>query len=229
MPNHNVLLMEPDQDFRGLLESHLRELGHHVTPCRSLTEALKHLEVRVPDVVLMDLQLPDGPTESLIETLYRMGRPIVLVMGTQTHVETRVRALNLGADGFLLKPFMWEELDAVLRAMVRRLGRGLQVWSWLGCTLERSSGTVSFEGREVHLTRSEQGILAELMRLPVRVVSRFELEEKVFGWNAPRSNSLQVRVSALRRKLQQLGAPFTVHNMKGVGYVLMALPDGKRP
>lgn len=223
MPNFELLLIEGDEALNRQLEAHLTGHGYTVHVCTHLWAAEALLERWIPDVVLLDVLLPDGSGERLIPMIRSLGKPTLLAMGTQIGVEGRVKALDLGADGFLMKPFTLPELDACLQALLRRQRAAGQRLTWLEVTLDINRKMLTFEGREVPLTDQETQILCELMRSPGRVVSRKTLEEQIFGWSVPHSNTLEVRVSQLRKKLREVGCPFSIRGLRGVGYALSAL------
>jgi two-component system response regulator MprA len=137
-------------------------------------------------------------------------------------VPDRVRGLDAGADDYLVKPFALEELGARLRALLRRSGAPTEEkLRHAGLELDPAGHTVTRDGRPVELTRTEFLLLELFLRHPRQVLTRSQIFEQVWGYDfGPSSNSLEVYVGYLRRKLEAGGEPRLVHTVRGVGYVL---------
>lgn len=175
------------------------------------------------DAIVLDLGLPDGDGMDILKQLRgaKSSTP-VLILTARDGVEDRVKGLDGGADDYLLKPFAMAELVARIRALLRRPGGAL------GMTL--IAGNVSFDttAREVRIddsvvaiSRREMGVLEQLMRRFGRVVPKDVLEDKLYGFGEEvTSNSVEVHISRLRKRLAVANADISVHTLRGVGYLL---------
>ena len=175
------------------------------------------------DAIVLDLGLPDGDGMDILKQLRaRKSSTPVLILTARDGVEDRVKGLDGGADDYLLKPFAMAELIARIRALLRRPGGAL------GLTL--TAGNVSFDtaAREVRVgdnvisvSRREMGVLEQLMRRYGRVVPKDVLEDKLYGFGEEvTSNSVEVHISRLRKRLSKAHADISVHTLRGVGYLL---------
>jgi two-component system, OmpR family, response regulator MprA len=145
----------------------------------------------------------------------------VLVLTARDAVDDRVTGLEAGADDYLVKPFALRELLARIRALLRRSQARHDVLGYADLTLDLTTRTVTRQGRVIPLTRTEFGLLELLLRNAGQVLSYEVILDEVWEYGeAPASNTLQVFVGFLRRKLEDGGLPRLVHNVRGVGYVL---------
>ena len=168
-------------------------------------------------MVLLDLGLPQKAGMEILRGLRRRGSSLpVVVMTARDAVGDRVAGLDAGADDYVVKPFELEELAARIRAVLRRrAGRASPLIEHRGVTLDPATHEVRRDGRAIELSAREFALLHALMEHPGRILSRAQLEERLYGWDsAVGSNVVEVHVHSLRRKL---GADFVV-NVRGVGY-----------
>jgi two-component system response regulator MprA len=219
-----ILVVDDEPAVRDSLDRALRLEGYRVDLAADGAEALSSLTDESPDAVVLDLMMPrvDG-----LEVCRRMraagDRTPVLVLTARDAVSDRVKGLDAGADDYLVKPFALDELLARLRALLRRSGVGApgQVLRFSDLTLDPVAHQVKRGGREVELTRTEFLLLELFMLHPRQVLTRSVIFERVWGYDfGPDSNSLEVYVSYLRRKLEAAGEPRLLHTVRGVGYVL---------
>ncbi|GEM44963.1 response regulator transcription factor [Deinococcus cellulosilyticus] len=220
MRKWQIFLLEDDPGLRDLLVDHLNASGHQVQSCRTLTEAYSLLEQWTPDLVLLDLNLPDGDGLDLIPTIQSLGNLPVLIITARGSVPDRVQGLNQGADDYLIKPFAMDEFDARIKALLRRVHPQEQVMILAGTTLDINKCTLLTEQGNTLLTDHELRIMEYLMQNASRVVSREVLEQYVYGWYIPASNSIEVRVSVLRKKLRQIGSQLNIRALRKAGYAL---------
>jgi two-component system, OmpR family, response regulator MprA len=224
-----ILVVDDEPALRESVARSLRFEGYAVTTAGDGVEALDRLAEVRPDAVVLDVVMPrlDG-----IQVCRRMreggDRTPVLILTARDDVPDRVRGLDAGADDYLVKPFAYDELLARLRALLRRSGSAgdapLVVEDLL---VDPDSWHVERAGREVELTRTEFHLLEFLARHPRQVLTRAQLYEAVWGWDLDgSSNSLDVYVGYLRRKLEAGGEPRMLHTVRGVGYVLKPAGDG---
>ncbi|MBC7646290.1 MAG: response regulator transcription factor [Pseudopedobacter sp.] len=218
----HLLVVEDDAGLNRLLTEHLSE-KYQVSSAMTLKDAQAKLGERLPQMILLDLNLPDGDGLEFMKELRGYTTVPVLMMTARGKVEERVQGLDSGADDYLVKPFSLDELDARVKALLRRSAAGESQILNLGDTqLNTSSLTLTVEGQNIQLTEHEARILEVMMRTPGRVFSRADLEEKLYGWQTPMSNSVEVRVSQLRKKLSQAGSTLNIRTIRGVGYTLPA-------
>jgi two-component system, OmpR family, response regulator MprA len=222
-----VLVVDDEPVLLVSLARSLRFEGYEVVTAGNGVEALGHLSVVRPDVVVLDVVMPrlDG-----IEVCRRIrdagDRTPVLMLTARDAVRDRVRGLDVGADDYLVKPFAHEELLARLRAMLRRVGSTADEHPLVvgDLHLDPKRWHVVRGERQLTLTRTEFGVLELLMRHPGQVLTRAQLYENVWGANLDGStNSLDVYVGYLRKKLEANGEPRMLHTVRGVGFVLRSL------
>ncbi len=177
------------------------------------------LETHPYDTLLLDLGLPRKDGLEVLASLRRRGNPIpILVLTARDAVADRVKGLDAGADDYLVKPFDLEELAARIRALHRRKsGRADPVIRVGKLILNPATHEVSLDGKSIPLSAREFGLLHALVERPGAVLSRAQLEEKLYGWDHEvESNTVEVYIHSLRRKL---GAGFIL-NVRGVGYMV---------
>ncbi|WP_439519815.1 response regulator [Hydrogenophaga sp.] len=171
------------------------------------------------DLILLDLGLPrrDG-LEVLRDLRARKNRVPVLIATARDSVQQRVQGLDAGADDYILKPYDLDELLARIRALVRRAaGRAEPVYEHMGVSINTATREVSAHGQPVVLSAREWAVLEPLIARPGLVLSREQLEEKLYGWKDDvSSNAVEVYIHGVRKKL---GAGLIV-NVRGVGYMV---------
>ncbi len=195
----------------------LRALAFTVDWMRDAETALIAARDADYDLLVLDLGLPGRDGLEVLRELRRAGNTLpVLILTARSDVPDRVLGLDAGADDYLVKPFELEELAARARALGRRRsGRAQPLIEHLGLTLDPATHRITRDGREVNLSAREYAILATLLERPGAILSRAQLEERLYGWSEEiDSNAIEVHVHALRRKL---GADF-IHTVRGLGY-----------
>src|SRR4051795_6125607 len=219
-----VLVVEDDEDIAQVLQRSLRLEGYEVRIAPDGEQALAAHAEYVPDVVILDLGLPrlDG-----IEVARRMRGSDdvpILMLTARDAVESRVEGLDSGADDYLLKPFERQELLARLRALLRRRPpRGSASLVVADLSLNPDTHEVRRGDRVIELTQREFELLEYLMRNERIVVPRQRLLEDVWGYDPfATTNTIEVFVSNLRRKLEGGGEARLLHTIRGAGYVLRA-------
>jgi two-component system response regulator QseB len=214
-----VLLTEDDVMIGEAVQRGLRQLGFAVDWVRDGAAAAQALAVEPYEALLLDLGLPRKSGLALLAELRQHGSTIpVVVLTARDAVSDRVAGLDAGADDYLVKPFELPELAARIRAVARRhAGRASPQLAHLGVTLDPARREVTRDGEPVQLAAREFEVLHALMEHPGRVLSRAQLEERLYGWGEEvESNVVEVYVHALRRKL---GAGF-IRTVRGTGYRL---------
>ena len=220
----HLLVVDDDASVREALALVLGIDGFDVTTAEDGREAIRTLERRQTDAVILDVLMPglDG-----LEVCRRMrargDRTPVLMLTARAEVSERVAGLEAGADDYLAKPFAREELIARLRALLRRTGwqGDEEVLRFEDLVLDPLAHEARRGERELELTRTEFLLLELLMSHPRQVLTRTIIFDRVWGYDfGPSSNSLEVYIGYLRRKTEADGEPRLVHTIRGVGYVL---------
>lgn len=223
-----VLVVDDEPAVRESISRSLRFEGYQVELAADGVAALQAVTARRPDAVVLDVMMPVLDGLETCRRLRAMGdRTPVLMLTARRSVGDRVTGLDAGADDYLIKPFALEELLARLRALLRRVGTDApERLAFNDVELDTSARTVVRGGRAIELTRTEFSLLELLLRHPRRVLTRSVLFTEVWGYDfGGGSNSLDVYVGYLRRKLESDGEPRLVHTVRGVGYVLRE-PEG---
>ncbi|MDF8334486.1 response regulator [Novosphingobium cyanobacteriorum] len=221
-----ALVVDDEAAIRRLLRGSLGHAGYHVVEAENARAALAALAIDKPDVVLLDLGLPDRDGLELVP-LIKATDAALLVVSARDSTEEKVAALDLGADDYVTKPFDTHEVHARIRAALRarRRSEGTEtIVSFAQVRVDLGARRVTRDGEEVHLTPKEYGFLAELCRHPGRVVSHAQLLRAV--WGAGHESDVEyLRVAArgVRRKLEDVDVENSaIRNEPGVGYRLMA-------
>ncbi len=229
-----ILLVEDDPVLREVMRLSLCDAGHRVDEAGTLEQAAHYWRVQPFDAVLLDLNLPqtaapDSPVANglslLREARARGDRTPVLVLTARNRTDERVAGLDAGADDYLGKPFELAEVEARLRALVRR-SIGTDDVSAIGrLSLDRKARRFSIDGVLFELPAREFEVLWELMTPPGRVVSKRNLSDKLSDFSdALGDNALEAFISRLRKKLAGSGAQ--IRTLRGLGYALEAGGDG---
>jgi two-component system response regulator MprA len=221
-----LLVVDDDPDVRDSLGRALRCAGYAVTTAVHGADALDSLARRPVDLIVLDVLMPivDG-LDACRRLRMRGDDTPVLVLTARDAIEDRVSGLEAGADDYLVKPFALRELQARVRALLRRSQSRRDVLGYADLTLDATTRKVTREGQEIPLTRIEFGLLELLLRNAEQVLSYDVILERVWGYGeAPASNALAVFVGFLRRKLEDGGRRRLLHNVRGVGYVIRADP-----
>lgn len=213
-----LLLVEDDHPLGQALAEGLRQRGHVVDWFTHGADADRALEAAQFDVIVLDLGLPGGDGLMWLSRwrAARVDMPVV-ILTARDDVSDRIAGLDGGADEYLVKPITIDELAARLRALARRsAGQVEPVWRHGALEYDPSNKQVRWQGERVELTGRELGLLDILLSNPRRVLSRQQLQEKLYDWsgNDPESNVIEVLIHHLRRKI----SPDIVRNIRGVGY-----------
>jgi DNA-binding response OmpR family regulator len=217
-----VLVVEDDDAISQVLQRSLRMEGYDVRVAADGLAALDEAHAFLPDLVILDLGLPKLDGIEVARTLREGDDVPILVLTARDAVESRVEGLDAGADDYLVKPFERQELLARLRALLRRRPpRGQAAISVGDLKLNPDTHEVLRGGRALDLTQREFELLEYLMRNERIVVSRQRLLDEVWGYDPfSMTNTIEVFVSNLRRKLEAGGEPRLLHTIRGAGYVL---------
>ncbi|HEX3589796.1 MAG TPA: response regulator transcription factor [Pseudonocardiaceae bacterium] len=223
----NVLVVEDEPAVRTALIRYLTEASHAVRSVGTALEALREVTQRRPDVVVLDLGLPDLSGAEALKMMRSICDVPVIVATAQDEEATIVALLNSGADDYLIKPFSGEHLNARLTALLRRTkpGSGQHVVEVGGLRMDLRRREATLDGRALDLVRREFDLLAFLAARPGEVVSRRELLAQVWQQPYGEDQTIDVHLSWLRRKLGERAAePRYLHTVRGVGVKLVEPP-----
>ena len=228
-----VLLIEDERKLREVVRSYLERVGLTVLSTGSGAEAISMAGTASPDLIILDLGLPDVPGETVAAEVQGSSTTPILMLTARTSEEDRIRGLELGADDYVTKPFSPRELVLRCQAILRRGGpsdAGQQLASYGDgmLTIDESRRDVQVRGVGVQLTPTEWGLLVALATVPGRVYSRLELINRVRGYEFEGyERSVDSHVKNLRRKIEKDPAgPRIVQTVLGGGYRLGLRRDG---
>ncbi|MGQ9497528.1 MAG: response regulator transcription factor [Desulfotomaculales bacterium] len=218
----SILVVDDDPKITSLLRRSLTCAGYRVHEARNGTEALETAAASKPDLVILDIMLPDVDGLEVCRRLRVETDALILMLTARDEVSDRIRGLDNGAGDYLVKPFALEELLARVRALLRRrLPETNRVLVFADLRLDLVSREVKRGNRSIELTNKEFELLALFMHNPRRVLTRQEIMDRIWGFDySGESNVLEVYVGYLRAKLEAEGEKRLIHTVRGVGYVL---------
>jgi two-component system, OmpR family, response regulator len=223
-----VLVIEDDQSIAAALCATLRESGHAVDHVADGSVADAALRDEVYDLVVLDLGLPGMDGSQVLARLRSHGNKVpVLIVTARDGLQERIRVLDLGADDYLVKPFALSELEARVRALLRRVASQGAPELHIGRMRLDLPGRRAHVGeREVDLTARDFGLLEALVLRSPRVISRTQLIEALCSWDEELTdNGLDIAIHRLRRKLE--GSGTNVRTIRGIGYLFEEVPAAK--
>jgi DNA-binding response OmpR family regulator len=221
-----VLLVEDHDELRRMTAAHLTERGFVVDSVATVAAGRAALDAGDYDVMVLDMGLPDGEGVSLLSGRGARTATPAVMLTARDRVEDRITGLNAGADDYLVKPFDLAELEARLRAVLRRPGRRSPVSLSLGrLRFETATRECFVDGAPLDLARREGLLLEALLSAAGRIVVRDSLADRLYGFNEPVTpNALEAAVSRLRRSLEAASAGVVLETRRGIGYRLRAAP-----
>lgn len=225
-----VLVVDDERAVRESLDRALRLSGYQVALATDGLDALRTVVDDEPDAMILDVAMPGPDGLAVARRMRRDGLDLpILMLTARDAIGDRVAGLDAGADDYLVKPFALEELLARLRALLRRATGDADAPDdgddaaliYRDLSMDVVTMEVCRGDRSIRLTRTEWLLLELFLRNPERVLSRDVIHDRVWGFDAAASsNSLEVYVSYLRRKLEADGEPRLLHTVRGFGYVL---------
>lgn len=218
-----LLLVEDNSRLTSLLSEFLSQRGFALDCAGSLRQAEDHISTISYDAIILDLGLPDGDGTQLLSVLRKTGNQTpVLILTARDSVEDKVAGLNLGADDYLLKPFHNHELEARLRALLRRPNVILQQTLKLGLLeLDTHDRNLTVRGQTVELGKREIDVLEVLLRRAGHIMTRSALSEAVHNANDSVSeNAIEVCIHRLRKKLEPMESQCQILTIRGIGYMI---------
>jgi two-component system, OmpR family, response regulator MprA len=219
-----ILVVDDDRAAREALRRALTLASYEVHLAQDGEAALEQVVQAVPDAVVLDVGLPGIDGLEVCRRLRRTGSRVpILILTARDAVEDRIDGLDVGADDYMVKPFDVGELQARLRALLRRANpqESPDALSFAEVRLDPNRHGAQVGESFVELTRTEYQLLELLMLNPRMVLSHSVIYDRVWGYDfGPTSNALRVYVGYLRRKLEDAGARHLIHTVRGVGYAL---------
>ncbi len=219
-----ILVVDDEPAVRRALERALRLERYEVDLAADGREALDTLAERAADAVILDVSMPDVDGLEVCRRLRAAGdHTPILMLTARDAIDDRVKGLDVGADDYLVKPFALRELQARLRALLRRASEDSdgEVLRYADLVLDPVAHEVHRGDRLVDLSKTEFLLLELFMKHPRQVLTRSTIFENVWGYDfGPTSNALGVYMGYLRRKTEEGGEPRMLHTVRGIGYVL---------
>jgi two-component system response regulator TctD len=216
-----ILLVEDTDDVAQAIVSRLSGMGHAVDRIADGAVAVGMVTAEY-DLVILDVMLPGMDGFALLTRLREAGKDTKVLMLTACgEIDERVRALDLGADDYLMKPFDYRELEARVRVLLRRTGGdSTNLLHCANVTIDRKSRAVTLDGYPLELTRREVTLLEILASRPGRIFGKEELVDRLFTIDDnPNANTVEQYVARLRKKLT--AAQFEIRTLRGLGYQLV--------
>ncbi len=213
-----ILLVEDDPQIGSAIASALDDAGMAADWVKDGTAAMASVEAGAFELMLLDIGLPKQDGLSVLkQTRQKKNNIPIILITARDAVEDRIAGLDLGADDYLVKPFLIEELMARIRAVSRRqAGNSAPQLISGDITIDPASKSVTFEGQSLELTGKEYRLLHSLLLTPGRIFSREELEEKVYGWDEEvNSNAIEFLIHSLRKKTDKSA----IKNVRGLGWM----------
>lgn len=229
-PEARLLVVEDEPNIRELLATSLRFAGFAVTTAASGAEAVQQATRETPDLIVLDVMLPDVDGFTVTRRIRDAGRHIPIVFVTaRDSVDDKIKGLTVGGDDYVTKPFSLDEVIARIRAVLRRT-RGEQDADaglrFADLELDEDSHEVRRAGRVIETSPTEFNLLRYLMLNPNRVLSKAQILDHVWDYDfRGESGIVESYISYLRRKIDTEGLPPLIHTKRGVGYVLKLPPQ----
>lgn len=220
---NGIMIVDDAETIRKELASFLASCGYKVSVLENFSHVVQDILQEKPDLVLLDINLPYADGYHICRELRKKSDIPILVVTSRNSEVDELMSMNLGADDFIAKPYNLHILEARISAILRRSqnAQTKDVIEYKGLSLDLLSGTVSYQGESVLLTKNELKMLAFLIQHQGNIVSRDDLME--YMWSSEAfidDNNLSVNMTRLRKKLEQLGFPETIETRRGLGYQL---------
>jgi DNA-binding response OmpR family regulator len=230
-----VLVVEDERKIRDLLRSYFQRDGMSVLTTGSGAEGIALARDGHPDLVVLDLRLPDVPGEEVAREVRRFSAVPIMMLTAKTESDDRIHGFELGADDYVPKPFSPREVVLRARAILRRSGHGeardeVRSYGDAEVVIDEARREVTVRGDRVELTATEWGLLTALAAAHGRVFSRYELVNRVRGYEFEGyERTIDSHVKNLRRKVERdPHSPLIVETVVGVGYRFTLHPDARR-
>ena len=225
----HILLVDDDPHISQVLRRALAYDGYSVDVAHNGNDALQKTIERPPDVVVLDIMLPGMSGLEVCDRLRKAGNQVpILMLTAKDAIADRVAGLDMGADDYLVKPVDLTELQARVRALLRRRNpEQTEVLRFADLELDTGTRVAHRGARAIELSTTEYELLALFLRRPRQVLTRDIIMDRVWGYDFEgESNVLEVYIGYLRSKLEDKGEPRLIHTVRGAGYVLREKPEG---
>lgn len=220
--NCTVLVVEDDQNIAELARLYLASRGYAVVVAHSGGQAIREIEQRRVDLIVLDLMLPDISGWSICQRLRQRTSIPIIILTAKGDIRDKLLGFDLGADDYIVKPFDPLELVARVAAVLKRSSKqheAAQVVTWPGLSIDMARYEVRVGGQRVELTPKEIELLYFLAIHPNRIFTREYLLKEVWGYDyAGTSRTVDMHVSRLREKVERRGLPWSIKTVRGVGY-----------
>ena len=219
MSKQRILVVEDDLDIANVLRMDLEDAGFEVHHADAAMTGLIKAREQNPDLILLDLGLPDFDGGDVVQRLRKNSSVPIVVLTARDTVDEKVRLLGLGADDYIIKPFHPEELLARVKVQLRQ--RGSEALTLGDLELDPQKRLARYKEDELRLSPKEFDLLTFLARQPGRVYSRGEIEREVWNGELPsNSNVVDVHMANMRAKLRDLDGYGIIRTVRGIGYAL---------
>ena len=228
---YKILIVEDEENILKFVKTVLSAHGYHVLCAKSGMDGWMLFESHCPDLVILDLGLPDMDGIQFLKRVRKKSSVPVLVLSARSNEKDKVEALDLGANDYVTKPFGTAELEARIRTALRNSNRWLERGSILqgkfhmgALEIDYDARRLFVDGQEVKLTQTEYNIVSLLSKQAGKVMTYAEIIQVIWGWNDSGSTKkLQVNMANIRKKFgERPGAARYIHNELGVGYRMNA-------
>ena len=227
--HYEILMIDDDDDLNQLVAEYLARFGHQLRSAITATKGLKELRRKVPDLIILDVMLPDTDGLTLCREIRTEFDVPIIMLTARGELADKVMGLELGADDYIAKPFEPRELVARIQSIIRRSEKRLtqQALVFEGLRLEKETRAVSLEGEELNLTTLEFELLCLLMESHGRVLSRNRLIERLRGIDAEvYDRSVDMLICRLREKLNDDSQkPKFIKTIRLTGYQFVGVPS----
>lgn len=225
MSNYRILVVEDEKNIRSFMQTILTSNGYEAVTAKTGEEGMMLLSSHCPDLVLLDLGLPDTDGQTFIAAVRKWSQVPIIVVSARSHERDKVLSLDLGADDYMTKPFGTSELLARVRTALRHTTQRTErqqagVYACNGLRVDWEKRRVLLDGQDIHLTQNEYKIVALLAQYAGKVLTYDQIIQHVWGPNAAGDNRiLRVNMANIRRKLEKNPAePQYIFTEIGVGY-----------
>ncbi|MEC9245981.1 response regulator transcription factor [Nitratireductor rhodophyticola] len=223
----HFLIVEDTRDVAEAIERRLEKAGHVSDRAETLEDAEHFVAMARHDLIVLDINLPDGSGIAFLKKLRAAGNRVpVLVLTARLAVNDKIDALDLGADDYMIKPFDLGELEARIRAIIRRRSGDADRTLAVGkLTFDMAARRVLIDGEPCELTRREQTLLEIFLTNRDRVLEKEDLLTRLFGHDEERNpNAVELYVGRLRRKIE--GSGLEIRTLRGLGYQAVTMEPG---
>jgi DNA-binding response OmpR family regulator len=215
-----ILVVDDEESILEAVTFSLEHEGYRTAVALTGDEALRRYQEVKPQLVVLDVMLPDRSGFEVCRDIRVLGDTPILFLTARDQLDDRVTGLDMGGDDYLPKPFKFREFLARVRALLRRSGHSNRVLSCGELILDPDTRMVMYQGRPVHLTLREYEVLELLLRRPRQVFTRQQILRQLWGWSDDiETNVVEVHISALRAKFQDTSRTL-IRTVRGVGYAL---------